>query len=131
MTTTTLTTGDLALSLAELLHLDIGLIWHCRTCPMQSYRVHNTVLGGRHDALGHVLRVHLGDIRSADVTLQLVPTAAIDLRHNFRQHAANAKADPPLEYSAAGGTTPLSPAEQDLVCNLIGCAPDAEHRTCW
>jgi hypothetical protein len=122
MTTETLTTATLADSLADLLCLETGIIWNCLTCPMQSLRIHDHILGARHDALGHALLFHTHQLDSVELSLQFTNAADRELREEHRRAAAMPGIERIWEEHI-----PLS-LDEDRICDLIGCPPDAAHR---
>ncbi|MET7305356.1 hypothetical protein [Embleya sp. NPDC005575] len=53
-----MTTTDGDGPLAELLaakQLDIGIVWHCASCPMQGRRIPQHIDAARHDAAEHAI----------------------------------------------------------------------------
>lgn len=118
-------TAAIAALTAELLQLDHGVVWRCATCPMQSYWIHGTVAGARHDALGHVLVVHQDDVHGVGVTLALAHTGEKQFRQEYREALGKGTV---LDRSW-GEDIPLSPADAlDTVCAASAARPRPRTR---
>ncbi|MBC3844745.1 hypothetical protein GXW82_44640 [Streptacidiphilus sp. 4-A2] len=121
-------TTAMAAITAELLDLDHGVVWRCATCPMQSYWIHGTVAGARHDALGHVLAVHQDDVHGAEMTLALAHIGEKQFRQEYREALEKGT----VMDQSWGEEIPLSPADAlDTVCTALGCPAEAAHQDCW
>ncbi|WP_327075505.1 hypothetical protein OG196_43010 (plasmid) [Kitasatospora purpeofusca] len=110
----------LAVLLAAL-ELDIGVSWVCWACPVQGHTVHASVDAARHDAAGHALGVHRDRLALAQIALRLVS----EEERRTRTDGTVAMV-PPLEDPFSRPRP--SPAQQQVMCDAIGCRPDARHR---
>ncbi|MFD5899671.1 hypothetical protein [Streptomyces sp. NPDC060366] len=108
------------------LALPEGLVWVCRGCPMQGRLVHTALDSARHDAAGHAIGVHRDRVALADITLRLVGEEDVTVRAAARHPGDVVALMPPVED--AWNAPALTDLQQDLVCEALGCAPDARHR---
>ena len=121
-------TSALAAVTAELLDLDPGVVWRCTTCPMQSYWIHGTIAGARHDALGHVLAVHQDEVHGVEMTLALAHVGEKQFRQEYREALEKGT----VMDRTWGEEIPLSPPDAlDTVCIALGCPAEAAHQDCW
>jgi hypothetical protein len=124
MTTTTEGGGDLLTELLAAKQLDIGIVWHCASCPMQGRRIHQHIDAARHDAAEHAIGHHRDSFALTGITLRLIG-------ERERQARLTSELDdvvllvPPLE---PWDTEPLSPLQLERACDAVGCAPDSRHR---
>lgn len=108
------------------LALPEGLVWVCRACPMQGRLVHTALDAARHDAASHAIGVHRDRVALTDITLRLVGEEDVTVRAAARHPGDPVALMPPVED--AWNAQALTDLQQDLVCEALGCAPDARHR---
>ncbi|MYW00375.1 hypothetical protein [Streptomyces sp. SID3343] len=123
----TTTTTDGCGLLAELLaakQLDIGIIWHCASCPVQGRRIHHHIDAARHDAAYHAIGHHRDTFALTHITLRLIGERERQVRLTSARDTAVLLV-PPLE---PWDTDPLSPLQLERACDAVDCAPDARHR---
>ncbi|MCX5374921.1 hypothetical protein [Streptomyces sp. NBC_00091] len=128
MTTTdenTSTTTTLE-ELRRLMALPVGIVWMCRACPQQGHTVHPSVDAARHDAVRHALAVHRDSVALADMDLRLVDDRDVAVRRQQRLPGAGARTLTPVEDLFT--QEPLSDAQEQFLCDVLGCDPQARDR---
>ncbi|WP_030694549.1 hypothetical protein [Streptomyces globisporus] len=107
--------------------LAVGIIWVCRICPTQGWVVSTSVDAARHDAAAHAVGRHQDTSALADIELRLVSPEEADIRSRARQGDDTLALTlvPPME---ALYDRTLSPLQQRIVCDAVGCPPDSRHR---
>jgi hypothetical protein len=122
-----MTTTDDGGLLAELLvakQLDVGIVWHCASCPVQGRRVHQHIGAARHDAAEHALGHHRDTFALTGITLRLIGDRERQVRLTSERDAAVLLV-PPLE---PWDTDRLPPLQLERACDAVDCAPDSRHR---
>jgi hypothetical protein len=118
--------GGALAELRALMALDVGITWVCWACRVQGHVVHPGVDAARHDAAGHALSVHRDRLALAEIALKLVSEE--EKRARLDSMLDGPPIIPPLEDPWDGPRMPLSPLQEELVCDALGCDPDSRHR---
>ncbi|MFJ2193129.1 hypothetical protein ACIOJE_35170 [Kitasatospora sp. NPDC087861] len=106
------------------LRLDVGVSWVCWACSVQSCYVYPSVDAARHDAAGHALGLHQDRLALSEIALRLVSEEEQQVRTDAL--LGGPPMVPPVEDPYL--RPDLSPLQQELVCDAIGCPPNSRHR---
>ncbi|MEU3726741.1 hypothetical protein [Streptomyces sp. NPDC031705] len=107
--------------------LPVGIVWVCSTCWQQGHSVHPSVDAARHDAGCHAIAAHGDTLALADIELRLIDAHDVDIRRQQRHPDTRGRTLLPVE-DAFVRVVPLSPLQQELLCDVLGCDPQARHR---
>ncbi|MFJ3164376.1 hypothetical protein [Streptomyces kanasensis] len=108
------------------MQLDVGIVWVYRACPVQGRIVHVSMDAARHDAAGHAVGWHRDTVALTEISLRLISADETEVRALARwDPARTVSLVPPLEPLDQGE---LSPVQQRLVCDAVGCPEDSRHR---
>ncbi|MGE7390854.1 hypothetical protein ACQKM2_35805 [Streptomyces sp. NPDC004126] len=126
MTTTEDSSAPTAQELRRRMALPVGIVWVCGTCRQQGHVVHPSVDAARHDAGRHALAAHGDTVALAEIELRLVDAQDVDVRRQQRHPDARVRTLLPVEDPFTR-LPPLSPLQEELLCDVLGCDPQARH----
>ncbi|MFD0354342.1 hypothetical protein ACFVHW_11470 [Streptomyces sp. NPDC127110] len=120
------TSAPTAEEMRQRMTLPVGIVWVCRTCPQQGNSVHQGVDAARHDAGRHALGVHRDSAALAEIELRLLDAAEVAVRQEQRLPDAGVRTLVPVEDPWERES--LSELQGRLLCDALGCEPQARHR---